>query len=53
MCTTGLVHVGKGRRHCMSTMQMQGVRGVCALRALVYRSGPLWELTPDMHLLFI
>ena len=31
---TGLVRVGKGRRHSMSITQMQGMRGVCALRAL-------------------
>ena len=33
---TGLVRVGKGRRHHMSIMQMHGARGVCALRALVF-----------------
>ena len=35
MHMTGLVRVGKGRRHNMSIMQMQGAHGVCALRALV------------------
>ena len=37
MRMTGLVrvHVGKGRQHHMSIMQVQGARRVCALRTLV------------------